>query len=184
MYRGPDLNRHGPCGPWDFKSHASTNSATPAKTSRLARRLSPRPCVGACHDLCCAATMDKYSSYEGELQGGTGNAMGDRRLGERSSTGSQNGLRRRPDSNRRIKVLQTSPLPLGYVAIPHGHPDPSEKRPRHLVGWGRRGICNMRNRKMSARCDYRAPTSRCPGTERETGFEPATSTLARLRSTN
>jgi hypothetical protein len=26
------------------------------------------------------------------------------------------GLRRRPDSNRGIKVLQTSPLPLGYVA--------------------------------------------------------------------
>ena len=29
-YRGPDLNRHGPCGPQDFKSCASTNSATPA----------------------------------------------------------------------------------------------------------------------------------------------------------
>jgi hypothetical protein len=31
-------------------------------------------------------------------------------------------LRRRADSNRRIKVLQTSPLPLGYVAVsPHNY---------------------------------------------------------------
>ena len=49
--------------------------------------------------------------------------------------------RRRADSNRRIKVLQTSPLPLGYVAVDTGlfrdhHP---KKKPRHLVGWGRRG---------------------------------------------
>jgi|WetSurMetagenome_2_1015567.scaffolds.fasta_scaffold77529_2 hypothetical protein len=29
-YRGRDLNPHGPCGPKDFKSFASTNSATPA----------------------------------------------------------------------------------------------------------------------------------------------------------
>src|SRR6266849_4175213 len=27
---GPESNRHGPCGPRDFKSLASTNSATPA----------------------------------------------------------------------------------------------------------------------------------------------------------
>lgn len=30
LYRGRDLNPHGPCGPKDFKSFASTNSATPA----------------------------------------------------------------------------------------------------------------------------------------------------------
>ncbi len=27
---GPDSNQHGPFGPWDFKSHASTSSATRA----------------------------------------------------------------------------------------------------------------------------------------------------------
>jgi hypothetical protein len=47
--------------------------------------------------------------------------------------------RRHPDLNRRITVLQTAALPLGYAAI----------------------------KKV----------------ERETGFEPATSTLARLHST-
>ncbi len=31
-YRGPDLNRHGACAPQDFKSCASTNSATPARS--------------------------------------------------------------------------------------------------------------------------------------------------------
>ena len=53
--------------------------------------------------------------------------------------------RRRSESNRRIKVLQTSALPLGYAA----------------VSW-LYGEIRM---------------------ERETGFEPATSTLARLHST-
>ena len=28
--RRPGSNRYGPCGPWDFKSQASANSATPA----------------------------------------------------------------------------------------------------------------------------------------------------------
>ena len=55
-------------------------------------------------------------------------------------------LRRGPDSNRRIKVLQTSPLPLGYRA-----PQPTGEWNQNL--------------------------------ERETGFEPATSTLARSHST-
>ncbi len=34
QYRRPDLNRHGPSGPADFKSAASTNSATPARGKR------------------------------------------------------------------------------------------------------------------------------------------------------
>src|SRR5712692_11975424 len=61
--------------------------------------------------------------------------------------------RRGSESNRRIKVLQTSPLPLGYRALlPHG---------KSLAAAGLlRG--NL---------------------ERETGVEPATSTLARSRST-
>ncbi len=32
QYRGPDSNRHGNKFPQDFKSCASTNSATPAKS--------------------------------------------------------------------------------------------------------------------------------------------------------
>ena len=40
LCRGPDLNRHGPCGPQDFKSCASTSSATPAC---LPHRLMRRP---------------------------------------------------------------------------------------------------------------------------------------------
>src|SRR5664279_4529670 len=61
--------------------------------------------------------------------------------------------RRGWESNPRIKVLQTSPLPLGYRASRMG----GAKNPR--VRRGRRIL------------------------ERETGFEPATSTLARSHST-
>src|SRR3984957_10251469 len=67
--------------------------------------------------------------------------------------------RRGSESNRRIKVLQTSPLPLGYrapapyVSVPAGKSPSAE---------GRLGTKKL---------------------ERETGVEPATSTLARSRST-
>ncbi len=46
-------------------------------------------------------------------------------------------LRRRADSNRRIKVLQTSPLPLGYGAI-YISP-PADTKPHHLARLGQRG---------------------------------------------
>ena len=59
--------------------------------------------------------------------------------------------RRRPDLNRRMEVLQTSALPLGYGAL-----SGSTTKPRVS---GREKV------------------------ERETGFEPATSTLARSHST-
>ena len=67
--------------------------------------------------------------------------------------------RRGPDSNRRIKVLQTSPLPLGYRA--------SLVAPHHPLQQGRPAASPIREGNM----------------ERETGFEPATSTLARSHST-
>src|SRR4051812_44113341 len=60
--------------------------------------------------------------------------------------------RRGSGSNRRIKVLQTSPLPLGYRALLEQSPSVE----------GRHATKNL---------------------ERETGVEPATSTLARSRST-
>ena len=59
--------------------------------------------------------------------------------------------RRRADSNRRIKVLQTSPLPLGYGAdqfpsltLPRLEHVQIKTKPRHLVGWGRRGSLKQR----------------------------------------
>src|SRR6185437_16114192 len=60
--------------------------------------------------------------------------------------------RRGWESNPRIKVLQTSPLPLGYRAL-------LQQSPSRLRGQVK------------------------PNLERETGVEPATSTLARSRST-
>jgi hypothetical protein len=67
--------------------------------------------------------------------------------------------RRGWESNPRIKVLQTSPLPLGYRADMFQAPF----RPIRQAPHRRRG-----DEKLM---------------ERETGFEPATSTLARSHST-
>ena len=66
--------------------------------------------------------------------------------------------RRRSESNRRIKVLQTSALPLGYAASP----SKEEARATPSI-WNGDLAGNV--------------------LERETGFEPATSTLARSHST-
>jgi hypothetical protein len=95
--------------------------------------------------------------------------------------------RRGSESNRRIKVLQTSPLPLGYRAILHN--------------------CNAGpGRNQSGKCDFQTITARFAGSneifsltrtplealgtlrqgshlERETGLEPATLALARRCST-
>ena len=68
--------------------------------------------------------------------------------------------RRGSESNRRIKVLQTSPLPLGYRAPDQYVSVPAGKSPSG-------GNEPVGNRNL----------------ERETGFEPATSTLARSHST-
>ena len=70
--------------------------------------------------------------------------------------------RRGSGSNRRIKVLQTSPLPLGYRAfcLLHSNPKAQENNFHYEVYRKRRG--NL---------------------ERETGVEPATSSLARKHST-
>ena|SRR6185503_17556786 len=65
--------------------------------------------------------------------------------------------RRRSESNRWIKVLQTSALPLGYAAY------------RQTKGEGRSASSSLGLRLKTL--------------ERETGFEPATSTLARSHST-
>src|SRR5579864_9218810 len=66
--------------------------------------------------------------------------------------------RRGSESNRRIKVLQTSPLPLGYRASAQSSA-PDESPTAELELTGEKNL------------------------ERETGFEPATSTLARSHST-
>ena len=99
--------------------------------------------------------------------------------------------RRGSESNRRIEVLQTSALPLGYRAVDN------------IAGIPRRArdfACGLplRSRPQTAQLGYRAVSSaqaenlalRRAGDltggkilERETGFEPATSTLARSHST-
>jgi hypothetical protein len=68
--------------------------------------------------------------------------------------------RRGSESNRRIKVLQTSPLPLGYRA----RGKRAESKALRLM----QGLDNTVSTILM---------------ERETGFEPATSTLARSHST-
>src|SRR5579863_8743709 len=69
--------------------------------------------------------------------------------------------RRGPGSNRRIKVLQTSPLPLGYRALA-----------RQPIDWSRNQIA-VANPGYAPEGDL----------ERETGLEPATLALARRCST-
>ena len=169
------MNRHGPCGPQDFKSCASTNFATPALFSGdlesfpADSRLVPPgyPNRGAAwHNI-------GVIWYE---------------FGEKDARGIQGwDLRRRPDSNRCIKVLQTSPLPLGYVAVNEGNfgvTPPYKKSPATWWDWGRRGHSKEKRsvftETFGAITDHPLPRR----AERETGFEPATSTLARLRSTN
>jgi hypothetical protein len=74
--------------------------------------------------------------------------------------------RRHPDLNRRMEVLQTSALPLGYAAPRKG------KTPLVKI------VFTVNGALLGAK---KSPPK--GGMERETGFEPATSTLARLHST-
>src|SRR5437660_2819032 len=62
------------------------------------------------------------------------------------------------ESNRRIKVLQTSPLPLGYRAL-------------------------LSTLLACSKSPFAGNRPKTKNLERETGFEPATSTLARSHST-
>src|ERR1039457_3719065 len=75
--------------------------------------------------------------------------------------------RRGPESNWRIKVLQTSALPLGYRA-----PSSESCQTRQTGG------SSLPSRQTLAR-----RRGFLESQERETGFEPATSTLARSHST-
>ncbi len=78
--------------------------------------------------------------------------------------------RRGSESNRRIKVLQTSPLPLGYRALKSTlAPDPQKVY---------RSVCESTQGKCPRNEGWASESM-----ERETGFEPATSTLARSHST-
>jgi hypothetical protein len=72
--------------------------------------------------------------------------------------------RRRPESNRRMRVLQTLALPLGYVAAE------AQKAATSAAS-------------QLQRRPIRVGRSSSDVLERETGFEPATPTLARLCST-
>jgi hypothetical protein len=98
-------------------------------------------------------------------------------------TGVLGSWRRRADSNRRIRVLQTLALPLGHVAegevlrwAPGYESGSRLDAPR---GGGRRGAA-AGERRVGRRGPDRVQRG---DLERETGLEPATPTLARLCST-
>ena len=81
--------------------------------------------------------------------------------------------RRHPDLNRGIRVLQTRALPLGYGAViqaRNGEGKPSSFRMN--------SDC-----RISFNLNEKRARITCPCMERITGLEPATSTLARWRST-
>jgi hypothetical protein len=69
--------------------------------------------------------------------------------------------------NRRITVLQTAALPLGYAAVKTEFHHRAQREHKGLFCQKAKRKIRMYDEKM----------------ERETGFEPATSTLARLHST-
>ena len=77
-------------------------------------------------------------------------------------------LRRRADSNRRIKVLQTCPLPLGYGAKIIKNEKCKNKK---------EGLYARKEEEFSSTFSFFIFTFAL--IERETGFEPATFTLAR-----
>src|SRR5947209_7401545 len=85
------------------------------------------------------------------------------------------GWRRRSESNRCIEVLQTSALPLGYAASPR----------IWLTRWREilQGVPEGVNPAVARKEEGRLPREPARMLERETGVEPATSTLARLHST-
>ena len=78
--------------------------------------------------------------------------------------------RRHPDLNRGMKVLQTSALPLGYDALLTYYILSGWICYRNIMGWKPRYL------QIEPHKDMRLM-------ERITGLEPATSTLARWRST-
>ena len=70
-------------------------------------------------------------------------------------------LNHQPDSNRCIKVLQTSPLPLGYVAeVLRISLPPKQKSPATWWDWGRRGHF-IEEVKIQRRL-VRLPRAPCP----------------------
>ena len=74
-----------------------------------------------------------------------------------------------------MEILQTSALPLGYAAVGHLTDSP-------LV-WNPFIIGTKHPPRKAYRRDPGRPEAGRGNLERETGFEPATSTLARLHST-
>src|ERR1700690_388724 len=81
--------------------------------------------------------------------------------------------RRGPESNRRIKVFQTSPLPLGYRAL----------LPKLALCGTKVYSPESQNTRGGNKKPALAQASAQLNLERETGFEPPTSTLARSHST-
>ncbi len=79
LCRGPDLNRHGPCGPQDFKSCASTSSVTPARGQRSTPH---RRCHAGRSKECLKETRPaaKYSTFGSEKEAGGERSGGEGRI--------------------------------------------------------------------------------------------------------
>src|SRR5262245_36738346 len=95
------------------------------------------------------------------------------RRGNARQEGGRDGWRRRSESNRCIEVLQTSALPLGYAANPGCFGGARFYRAR------RRGVNAQAGTAANGGHEKgRLPREPAWMMERETGVEPATSTLA------
>ena len=88
--------------------------------------------------------------------------------------------RRHPDLNRGYAVLQTAALPLGYAAIKFNRTQIYADHRRYKKDAMRIALSAKR---LSVYIRVQKGISYTMKLERETGFEPATSTLARLHST-
>ena len=183
------MNRHGLCSPKDFKSFASTNSATPAlempliaqgsfssgrrcrvkcpHNSKAAKLLRRKTLSSKCKVLTRKKQVKKAPFAHAVRTDPSGPQSNARPSGAGVRAGSgvrNNRQRRRADSNRRIKVLQTSPLPLGYVAVFTTSP---RIKPRRLVGLGAAGSSIRGSVDGEPRCTYlQAP---CPAFTGQSG---------------
>ena len=168
------MNRHGPCGPQDFKSCASTNFATPALFSGALESFSGRFPAGLLWSSKPRCSVTQHRRDMVRIRGKR--CKGNSGVGFEATTGFEPVHKGFADLSLTTWVRRRKRRQF------RGHP-PVQKKPRHLVGLGAAGPLLKRSvftGTSGAITDHPLPRR----AERETGFEPATSTLARLRSTN